>query len=197
MTTRFVKGKARTESPRLKDLPTSITVALPSDGRGAHGEFGPGNGAAIGRGVKQLCREGLEGLTSGVDDGLARDALTMYRALVRSLPSDGPGVRQLVASQARHAVMATTYANAAAGVGLASPEGVKLAEKSRAHDLVAQRLAVTAFDLATRLADSRPQETPSEKKRKELAAQRQASPKPQPAPQTEQEESCPPTDLLS
>jgi hypothetical protein len=99
--------------------------------------------------MKQLCREGLEGL----DENLARDALTMYRALLRVAPSDGPAVRQLIAAQCRHAVMATAFANEAAKLGLATPEGIKLAEQSRSHDLAAQRLSVTAFDLAVRTAD--------------------------------------------
>ena len=50
-------------------------------------------------------------------------------------------------------MLATRYANEAASVGLATPTGIKLAEQSRAHDLAAQRLAVTSYDLATRGAE--------------------------------------------
>jgi hypothetical protein len=154
MSLRFVKDKLRVESPQLKDTPTALTVADPSVDRDEHGHFGPGNGAAIGRGLKQVCREGLEGL----DADLARDAMMLYRGVLRSLPAAGPSVRQLVAAQCRHAVIATAFANAAAKAGLASPDGIKLAEHSRSHDLAAQRLAVTAFDLATREAAARPRE---------------------------------------
>lgn len=150
MALRNVKGKLRPESPRLKDLPSAaITVVDPSEGRTSHGHFGPNNRAAIGRVVAQLCREGLEGL----DADLAKDALALYRATLRNLPSRGPSVRQLVAAQCRHAVIATAYANAAARVGLATAEGIKLAEQARSHDLAAQRLAVTAFDLAKRTTE--------------------------------------------
>jgi hypothetical protein len=148
MPLRNVKGKLRTESPRLKDLSLRRTARDPSDGRDEHGHFAAGNRVATDRALKQLCREGLEGL----DAELARDAMTMYRALLRTSPSDGPAVRQITAAQCRHAVMATSFANAAAKAGLATPDGIKLAEQARSHDLAAQRLAVTAYDLACREA---------------------------------------------
>lgn len=149
MTTRFVKGKARFETPRLKDLPHAATVRDPSAGRDVRGQFAAGNGAATEQGSKALIRQSLG---SDADDPMVREALTLYRAILRGLPSDGASVRQLTASRCRHAVLATRFANEAARAGLTSPEGMKLAEHARAHDLAAQRLAVTAFDLATREA---------------------------------------------
>lgn len=148
MALRIVKGKLRPESPRLKDMSAGTTARDPSAGRTADGRFAAGNGAANGRAAKELIRESLG--TEGADPETVRQALTMYRAILRELPSDGPSVRQLVAARCRHAVMATRYANEAAKVGLATPAGIKLAEQSRAHDLAAQRLAVTAYDLSIR-----------------------------------------------
>lgn len=150
MTTRFVKGKARTETPRLKDHHTPRTARDPSAGRDARGQFSKGNGAAIGRGAKQIVREAL----SRVPPELVRDALTLYRACLRELPSDGPSVRQLTAARCRHAVLATCFTNEAVSAGLTTPLGMKLAEAARSHDLAAQRLAVTAFDIASKEASA-------------------------------------------
>ncbi|HEY1695445.1 MAG TPA: hypothetical protein VGG39_24920 [Polyangiaceae bacterium] len=147
MSLRVVKDRLRPESPRLKDTPAA-TARDPSVGRSADGRFATGNGAANGRAAKALIRESLG--SEGAEPEVVRQALTMYRALLRDLPSDGPSVRQLVAARCRHAVMATRYANEAAKAGLATPAGIKLAEQSRAHDLAAQRLAVTSYDLAVR-----------------------------------------------
>lgn len=149
MALRMVKGKLRPESPRLKDTPQA-TAREPSAGRTADGRFAAGNGVANGRAAKALIRESLGAV--GADPEIVRQALALYRALLRDLPSDGPSVRQLVAARCRHAVMATRYANEAAQVGLATPVGIKLAEQSRAHDLAAQRLATTSYDLAVRNA---------------------------------------------
>lgn len=126
MSTRFVKGKARTESPRLKDLHLAPTARDPSAGRDARGQFVAGNGAANGRAAKALVRESLG---DGADPVLVREATTLYRALIRDLPSDGPSVRQLTASRCRHAVLATRFANEAVKVGLTTPGGIKLAER--------------------------------------------------------------------
>jgi hypothetical protein len=157
MALRNVKGKLREESPRLKDTPHGTARDRTVD-HGADGRFVTANGAANGRAAKTLFRETLG--SEGADPEMVRDAHTMYRAILRESPSDGPSVRQIIAARCRHAVMATRFANEAGKVGLATPEGIKLAEQSRAHDLASQRLAVTAFDLATREA-SRPRNTVS------------------------------------
>jgi len=159
MALRVVKGKLRPESPRLKDLALARggTAVDRSDGRAPDGRFAPGNRAANGRSAKALIRRSLG---EGADPEMVRQALTMYYALLRDMPSDGPSVRQLVAARCRHAVMATRFADEAAKVGLATPAGLKLAEQSRAHDLAAQRLAVTSYDLAVRGAERRA-ETPT------------------------------------
>jgi hypothetical protein len=155
MATRFVKDKARTETPRLKDLSANEPARDPSAGRGEAGRFGAGNRHGIGQGIKALIRRGLGDPENPATAALVKEATRLYLHLLRSLPSDGPGVRQLVASQARHAMLATFYANEAARVGLATDDGLKLAEASRAHDTTAQRLGVTAYDRATREAAAR------------------------------------------
>ena len=59
MATRFVKGLARTETPRLKDLSVVATARDPSEGRDARGQFTSDNRAATERSAKQLIRESL------------------------------------------------------------------------------------------------------------------------------------------
>lgn len=159
MTTRFTKGKVRTETPRIKDLSAVATARDPSEGRTAGGRFGAGNRASVGQGIKALIRKGLGDPEDPATEALVREATRLYIALLRSLPSDGPGVRQLVAAQARHAMLATHYANEAAKVGLSSDVGLKLAEASRAHDTTAQRLSVTAYDRAVREAVTKPRQS--------------------------------------
>lgn len=66
-------------------------------------------------------------------------------------------------------MLATYYANQAAGVGLGSPEGLKLAEASRAHDTTAQRLSTTSYDRAVREAQSRPKESAIDRMSREFA----------------------------
>lgn len=152
MAIRFTKDAVRTETPRLKDLSIKETARDPSEGRQGHGYFGQGNRQAEGQGTKALIRKGLGNAEDPATGRLVREATRLYLAILRSLPSDGPGVRQLVASQARHAMLATHYANESAREGFASDRGLKMAEASRAHDTTAQRLAVTAYDRAVREA---------------------------------------------
>ena len=166
MTARFVKGKARTETPRLKDLSLPETARDPSEGRGEAGRFAAGNRASVGQGIKALIRKGLGDPDDEATGSLVREATRLYLALLRSLPADGPGVRQLVASQARHAMLATHYANEAARVGLGTKDGLAMAEASRAHDTTAQRLSVTAYDRAVREAASKPRDPMAELNRR-------------------------------
>jgi hypothetical protein len=151
MTTRFVKDKARTETPRLKDL-GQITARDPSVGRTAGGRFGAGNQAASGHGWKAQIRRMLG---SDASDENVKQVLALYLALLRELPADGAGVRQLAAAQARHAWLATEYTNLARAAGVGTAEGMKYADAARTHDLAAQRLGVTAFDRAAKEATAR------------------------------------------
>lgn len=161
MTTVFVKGKARTETPRIKNLPACLeSVRDPSVGRTAHGHFGPRNPHAIGQGFKAMVRRSLGDPKDPAVGELVKEALRFYLASLRSLPSDDPQVRPLVAAQARHAVLATHLTNLAVRAGLDTDKGLRLAEAARAHDMTAQRLSVTAFDRAVRIAAACPRSGP-------------------------------------
>jgi hypothetical protein len=159
VTLRNVKGKLRQETPQLKDLPVSLAQPAPdpSEGRDEGGRFGPGNRHGLGQGWKATIRKSLGAMAGDLSaDGVVRQATTLYIATLRSLPSDGPSVRALVAGQCRHVAIATHYANEAARVGLATETGLKLAEAARAHDKTAQGLSVAAYDRSTREAAARP-----------------------------------------
>ena len=175
MTTRFVKGKGRTETPRIKDLPVSLvrqateTGRKPSDGRRSDGRFDTGNRLAVGAGEKALIKRGLGDPDDPATAELARDALKLYGATLRSLPSDGPVTRQLSAAYSRNATLACHLANLAAKAGLGTPEGLKLAEAARSHDTTAQKLAVTAYDRAVREA-GKPNEDPYQALERRMAA---------------------------
>jgi hypothetical protein len=157
MTTRFTKGKARTEAPRLKDLATPHSVRDPSEGRANGGRFASGNRAAIGQGWKATIRKALGAMAGSPQvEEIVRQATSLYVATLRALPADDADIRQLVAARCRNAALGTFYANEAARVGLATPEGLKLAEAARAHDKTAQGLSTTAYDRAVRVAAVRP-----------------------------------------
>lgn len=156
MATRNHNGKPGTETPRLKDLSTKETARDPSEGRGEAGRFAPGNRVANGQGIKALIRKGLGDPSDERTAELVKEATRIYLAILRSLPSDGPGVRVLVAAQARHTVLGTYYADAAAKAGLDTTAGLKLADAARSHDYTAQRLSVASYDRAAREQASKP-----------------------------------------
>src|SRR5262249_39422173 len=114
------------------------------EGRLPDGRFASGNRLSVGQGSKAIVRESLEGMPPEA----AKKVLRLYRSMLRTLPSDGPNVRALTAARCRHAVLATIFTNEAVKAGLTTPEGLKLAECARSHDQTAQRLAVTALDIA-------------------------------------------------
>src|SRR5262249_13332563 len=91
MNTRNSHGKPRTELPRLRDVTARGSVRDPSEGRDCLGRFRAGNRASVGQGWKAAIRRALG---AGVDDpeanAVIRQAMALYRATLRELPSDGP-----------------------------------------------------------------------------------------------------------
>jgi hypothetical protein len=173
MAERFTKNKVRTETPGYEGPSSGETARDPSEGRSSGGRFAAGNRAAVGQGIKALIRKGLGDPSNAATAEMVREATRLYLAILRSLPSDGPGVRVLVAGQARHTVLATHYANEAARIGLATPQGLKLAEAARAHDTTAQRLAVTAYDRAARERSAQPRDAMAELRKRMGLARRE------------------------
>lgn len=170
MALRFDKGKARPTLPRTKDLmhvparPSKAADAKPSlprpgRERDGSGRFLPGNGAALGRGLRGSIRRLLgrddETVTDVEARQVARDAERLFVAAVRELPSDGELVRQTLAQWAREAALTSFWALRASQLGLVSEEAVAASERARVHGTRAERLSVTSYDLASRLAGRR------------------------------------------
>lgn len=154
-------SKARADLPRLSHVPQE-TARDPLEGRDRTGRFGKGNQASRGSGVKALILKGLGDPNDPETAEIVRLAVRMYRGLLQELPADGPAVRQLVAAQARHAVLAGHLTTAAAKEGLTSPAGMKLAAQALQHDRAAERLAVTAYDRAVREQRARAAQAPQQ-----------------------------------
>ena len=68
------------------------------------------------------------------------------------MPSDGSTVRGLLALRARHEALAGFWHAKAGELGLTSDAGIAAADQALKHGTRAERLAVTALDVATKLA---------------------------------------------
>jgi hypothetical protein len=158
VTARFTKGKARTELVRSRDLKAVPAVAERPDSRDVHGRFAAGNAGGKGRGWKRAIAKMLgrtDAELAGVATALAADAWRIFTVSMREMPQDGPNVRALVARKARHEAL-EGYWTARALEGLGTPEGDQAEARATQHGVRAERLTVTALDVATRLATRRP-----------------------------------------
>jgi hypothetical protein len=156
MTIEQSHGKARPTLPRSSDLPKIETVRDPSEGRAEAGRFAPGNQHARGHGWKTALKKML-GREVATEEAaaVANDAWKIFCANVREMPSDGSMVRGLLMRKARHEALSAFWEHRAAEVGLATDEGVKAQAEALKHGQRAERLAVTAIDIATRLASKK------------------------------------------
>lgn len=152
MTAEHSHGKARPTLPRSRSLAEVPSAPQRHGERDAHGRFATGNKVATGKGWKSILAKQLGRDLQGEAEPLAREALVLYRGLLAELPHDGAQVRQLVAARARSAVLSGRYALRAAELGLDSEAGQRVLELSMKLDARAERLAVTALDIATKLA---------------------------------------------
>jgi hypothetical protein len=144
-------GKARSILPRSSDLSPVPAVRPPN--HGTNGRFTPGNGAARGRLAKQAIARAL-GIRSGDENVavVAKDAMRVMAVVMRDMPSDAPTVVNLVALLARHSAVAAFFNVQADKHGLDSKDGKEALEAAMQHGQRAERLTVTALDVATRLA---------------------------------------------
>ena len=156
MTIERSHGKARPTLPRSGDLRAVETAATPTEGRAPGGRFAPGNQVASGGRWKASIRKLLGDGSSAQAEPVARAAFRLYCALLRELPSDGPSVRSLAALQARHAALAAHFTDRADELGFETEKGAAALDLATKHGQRAERLAVTALDVATRLRAARP-----------------------------------------
>ena len=149
------KGKLRPGLARASDL--AVPQAMPDrrQGRDDHGRYVGGNASARGRGWKRAIRE-LAGpnVTAPEALQLSGDAGSLYRALLSTLPYQGPLVNPIAAESARASVLAAHFAARALELGLDTKPGRDALELSLRLGQRAERTAVTAWDLATRAAEA-------------------------------------------
>jgi hypothetical protein len=158
-------GKARPTLARADELPRVLPSADHRHrGRDAHGRFVAGNRAATHRGVKQALGKLVGRYVRGADDdamGVASDAASFLRAkLLESPAPDSPSVRSMLALASTHEALAAFWFARAMVAGLDTAAGVECQAHATKHGQRAERLAVTAWDLASRLAQRRPKSAP-------------------------------------
>jgi hypothetical protein len=156
MTTEMCRDKARTTLPRASDL-ACVAVRERDAWRDERGRLLPGNQLGRGRGWLMAVRR-MVGRAEGDDVAVAvaNDAWRLFCASMREMPSDGPTVRSLVAMRCRHEALAAFWCARSAELGLATPEGIQAQEQATKHGQRAERLCVTALDVASKMAARRP-----------------------------------------
>lgn len=159
MTIEKSHGRARPTLPRASDLPKLEAAPERHGKRDAHGRFAPGNDAGRGRGVKHAIARMLGRLVQdadGVAMAVASDAVRLFNAKVKDLPSDGPVVRSQLALACQHEALNGFWLATAMKAGLATDEGIRAQELAMKHGARAERCMVTCLDLAGKLAAVRP-----------------------------------------
>ena len=132
------------------------TVAERPSERQEGGRFGAGNQIARGRGWKTAIKKMLgRGVADVAAEGVALDAWKIFCANVRELPNDGSIVRGLLMRKARHEALSAFWEHQASSLGLLTDEGIMAQGEALKHGQRAERLAVTAIDIATKLASKK------------------------------------------
>ena len=150
MTIEKSHGKARPSLVRSSDLQqTGETERKPSVERTPDGRFAPGNRAASGSGFRRTTKKLLGPSNGGMEERIVRrDAWRVFVATMATMPSDAAPVRTLVGLHSRHVALAALYASLASDAGLGTDEGRKLQESADRQSQRAERVLVTALDVA-------------------------------------------------
>lgn len=144
-------GKARPGLPRASDLPTIEAAPNPRQGRTEGGHFAAGNRVGLEARVKHSMRKALGSKADAGEAGLvARDAQRIFGAYMRCMAVDSAPVRAMCALAARHAALAAFYGAAAVTAGLTTDKGLALQTAADRQSQRAERVLVTAHDLAAR-----------------------------------------------
>jgi hypothetical protein len=146
-------GKARPVLPRSSDLAPVEAERNPLEGRSEAGHFAAGNRLGVGARWKASIKKLLgKAADETIAKAVGADATRVYLAVLRSMPSDAAPVRSLVALHARHIAVAAYFTDRAAAVGLDTEQGLAFLQVASNHGQRAERTAVTALDVATKLA---------------------------------------------
>lgn len=143
------KGKMRPSLPRSSDARPADPAAKPSDERAAHGHFAAGNRTGLAARFTATVKKALgTGANNGESRVVARDAKRVMAHVLRAFPSDAAPVRVLVAIHARHVALHAYYTAKAEEAGLDTPQGLKLLEVADRQSQRAERVLVSAQDMA-------------------------------------------------
>lgn len=150
MTIERSHGAARPTLPRASDLKEpEDTDRSPSVKRDAAGRFVSGNTEARAGRFKRTLRRVLGDDAGQGEAGIvAGDARRIFTHVLRSLPSDAPPVRALVALHARHLALHGFYTAKAEAAGLDTEAGLALLAVADRQSQRAERVLVTALDAA-------------------------------------------------
>jgi hypothetical protein len=145
-------GKARPTLVRSSDLAQVKAAKTPTEGRTAHGHFAAGNPIGLGSRWKASIKKSLgPKATEGEARAVYGDALRIYLATLRAMPSDAAPVRSLAALHGRHMAVNAYYTTKAAEAGLDTPAGQKLQDLANRESQRAERVLVSCIDVATKL----------------------------------------------
>lgn len=150
-------GKLRPQPPRLKNARRRERSVNGAANHDAAGHFTAGNDAAKAKRLKAIIRRQLGHDASGeLVEQLYRETRDIFRACLRTVGSQAPQVQDTLARRARWGVLSAHYALRAAELGLETDAGQKCLDLALKLDARAERLDVTALDLAERLPDPKP-----------------------------------------
>lgn len=142
-------GKVRPGLPRASDARPAEAADKPTEGRDAHGHFAAGNRNGVGARFKNTVKKSLGTLAVPGEVGIvASDARRVYHHVLGSFPSQAPAVRVLVAIHARHVALHAYYTSLAEAAGLDTDRGLKLLEVADRQSQRAERVLVSAQDMA-------------------------------------------------
>lgn len=145
------KGKMRPSLVRASDLqaPPPEAGDKPTDERAAHGHFAAGNRSGIAARFTATVKKALGSKTStGEARIVTRDARRVMSHVLAALPSNAAPVRVLVAIHARHVALHGYYTCKAEAAGLDTERGLELLAVADRQSQRAERVLVTAQDVA-------------------------------------------------
>ncbi len=142
-------GKARPSLVRASDLRPAEPDANRTGERDARGQFAAGNRTGALARFQATVKKSLgSGGTDSETGIIARDARRVFANVMRALASDAAPVRVLVAIHARHVALHGYYTAKAEAAGLETTQGLKLLEVADRQSQRAERVLVTAQDVA-------------------------------------------------
>lgn len=142
-------NKVRPMLVRASDLQPGQPADKPTTGRSDHGHFAAGNRLGVAARFMATVKKALGNKNSPGETRIVyRDARRVMAHVLRAMPSNAAPVRVLVAIHARHVALHGYFTAKAEAAGLDTPEGLKLLEVADRQSQRAERVLVSAQDMA-------------------------------------------------